>query len=62
MKDNHCMICHYWYFKGIGYKYEPHACNGCHDLSMVVYDLNDFMILNIKSIDCRCYVLNIICN
>ena len=53
------MISHYWYFKDIGYKYEPHVCNGCHDLSMVVYDLNDFMISNLKGIDYRCYVFNI---
>ena len=52
------MICLYWYFKDVGYKYEPHICNGCHDLSMMVYDLNDFMILNIKGIDYRCYVFN----
>ena len=25
---------------------------------MVVYDLNDFMILNIKGIDYRCYVFS----
>ena len=31
-------------------------CNGCDDLSIVVYDLNDFMILNIKDIGYRCYV------
>ena len=30
-----CMICHYWYFLDIGYKYEPHVCNKCHDISMV---------------------------
>ena len=30
----------------------------CHDLSVVVYDLNDFMILNIKGVDYRCCVLN----
>ena len=52
------MICHYWYFKDIGYKYEPYVCNGCHDLSMMVYDLNDFMILNRKGVDYRCYVFN----
>ena len=52
------MICHYWYFRNIGYKYEPYVCNGCHDLSMVVYDLNDLMILNIKGNDYRCYVFN----
>ena len=28
------------------------------DLSMVVYDLNDFMILNVKGVDYRCYVFN----
>ena len=57
-KSKECMICHYWYFKDIGYKYEPYVCSGCHDLSMVVNDLNDFMILNIKGVDYRCYVFN----
>ena len=52
------MICHYLYFKNIGYKYEPYVCNGCHDLLMVAYDLKDFMILNIKFVDYRCYVFN----
>ena len=32
-KSKGCMICHYWYFKDIGYKFEPYMCNGCHDLS-----------------------------
>ena len=27
-----CDICHYWYFKDIGFKYKPYLCNGCHDL------------------------------
>ena len=54
-KSEKYMICHYWYFKNFGYKYEPYVCNGCHDLSMVVYD---FMILNIKGVDYRCYVFN----
>ena len=22
-----CKICHYWYFKDIGFKYESHLCN-----------------------------------
>ena len=55
-KSKDCMICHYRYFKDIGYKYESYVCNGCHDLSMVVYDLNEFMILNTKGSDYRCYV------
>ena len=48
-KSKECMICHYWHFKDIGYKYQPHVCKKYRDLSMAVYDLNDFMILNIKS-------------
>ena len=51
-------ICHYWYLKDIGYKYEPYVRSRCHDLSMVVYHLNYFMILNIKGVDCRCYLFN----
>ena len=57
-ESNDCMICHYWYFLDIGYKYEPYVCNGCHDLSMMVYDVDDFMILIIKVVDCRCFVCN----
>ena len=33
-------------------------CNRCHDLLMVVYNLKNFMILNIKDVDYRCYVFN----
>ena len=27
-----CHICHYWYFKDIGFKYESYLCNGCRGL------------------------------
>ena len=57
-KSKECIICHYWYFKDIGHKYEPHVCNKCHDLLMVAYDLMNFMILNIKGVHYRCYVFN----
>ena len=52
------MLCHYWYFKDIGYKFQPYACNRCHDLSMMVYDSDGFMILNIKGVYYRCFVCN----
>ena len=58
-KSKECMRCHYWYFKDIGCKYEPHVCNKCHELLIVVYDLKNFMILNIEGVDYRCYVFNI---
>ena len=37
-----CMLFHYWYLKCIGIEFEPHICNGCHYLSMMVYDLKEF--------------------
>ena len=40
------MLCNYWHPKDIGYKFQPYACIRCHDLSVMVYDLDDFMILN----------------
>ena len=53
-----CMICHYWYFKDIGFKYQPYVSNGCHDLSMVVQNLNSSVILNIKGADYKRCVVN----
>ena len=25
------MLCHYWYFKDVGFRFEPHVCNKCYD-------------------------------
>ena len=47
------MICYYYYFKDIGFKYQPYVCNGCHDFSMTVQVLSDFFILNVKDVDYR---------
>ena len=32
-------LCHYWYFKRVGFKFEPHACKKCHDVLMTAYEL-----------------------
>ena len=49
-----CMIFHYWYFKDIGYKFEPHVCNGCHEKTREAYELKNIAILNVKGVDYRC--------
>ena len=41
-KSVECMICHYYYFKDIGFEYQPYVCNGCNDFSMIVQNLDDF--------------------
>ena len=38
-----CMVCHYWYFKDVGFKYQPYVCHGCHDLSIIVQNLSGFL-------------------
>ena len=48
-----CDICHYWYFKDIGFKYEPYLCNGCHDLMQKATSFNDVAIVYIKGNACR---------
>ena len=41
-----CMICNYWCFKKIGFKYQSYVCNACHDFSMTVQFLSDFFYCN----------------
>ena len=45
-----CMLCHYWYFKDVGYKFELHVCNKCHDVLMTAYELKNIAILNVNLI------------
>ena len=58
-KSVECMICHYQYFEDIGFKYQRYVCNGCHDFSMLVQNLDDFLILKTKKNDYRCYLVGI---
>ena len=47
-KSKECKICHYWYFKDIGFKYEPHLCNGCHGLMQKAVSFNNIAIVYVK--------------
>ena len=58
IKSVQCMICHYWYFKDIGFKHQTCFCNGCHDFSMIVQNLDGLLILRVKRVDYRCCVVN----
>ena len=51
-----CMICNYYYFQDNGFKYQLYVCNGCHDFSMTVQNLNDFFVVTIKNVDYRVYI------
>ena len=44
-----CKICHYWYFKDIGFKCEPYLCNGCHGLMQKAISFNGVAIVYVKA-------------
>ena len=50
------MLCHYWYFKDAGYKFQPCVCNGCDAVSMMAYELKNNAILNAKCVDYKCII------
>ena len=39
------MLCHYWHFQDVGFKFELHVCNKCHDVFMTPYKLKNIAIL-----------------
>ena len=54
-----CELGHYWFFKDIGFKFEEHVCNKCHDLLTIAYSLKNIAILNAKGATFRCILMGI---
>ena len=54
-----CELCHYWFFKDIGFKFEEHICNKFHDLLTMAYSLKNIAILNAKGATFRCVLMGI---
>ena len=48
-----CGICHYWYFKDIGFENEPYLCNCCHNLTQKAMSFNDVAIVYVKGSACK---------
>ena len=53
-----CMLCHYWYFKDVWFKFE-HVCNKCHNVLMTAYELKNMATLNVKGVNFRCILWSI---
>ena len=51
------MLCHYWYFTDVGFKFEPHVCNKYHDVLMTAYELKNIAVLDV--LDFRCILWDI---
>ena len=54
-----CKLCHYWFLKDVGFKFEEHVCNRCHDLLTMTYSLKSIAILSAKGATLRCLLMGI---
>ena len=54
-----CELCHYWFFKDVGLKFEEHVCNERHHLLIMVYSLKSIAILSSKGATFRCLLMGI---
>ena len=54
-----CELCRYWFFKDVGFKFEEHVCNGCHDLLTMAHSLKNIAKLSAKGASFRCILWGI---
>ena len=54
-----CELCHYRLFKDIGFKFEEHVCNKCHDLLTMTHSLKNIATLSAKETTFRCLLMGI---
>ena len=59
LKESMCDVYHYWYFLNKGFNFPSNVYNRCHDLLMMSVNVRDIAILNIKSVDYRCFISGI---
>ena len=52
-----CELCHYWFFKDVGFKFEEHVFNRCHDLLTTTHSLKNVAILSAKGNTFRCLLM-----
>ena len=52
-----CKVCHYWFFKDIGFESEEHVCNGSHNVLTRGYSLENIFNLGAKGGTYRCILM-----
>ena len=57
--SNEYKLCHYWFFKNIGFKFEKHVCDKCHDLLTIAHSLKAIAILSPKGANFGCILMGI---
>ena len=52
-----CELCHYLFFKDVGFKSEKHAGNRCHGLLTVAYSVKNIAKLSAKGATFTCLLM-----
>ena len=52
-----CELCHYWFFKDVGFRFEEHVCNRCHDLLTMAHSLKNIAVLSAKEATFKCSLM-----
>ena len=58
-ESKECELCRYWFFKDVGFKFEEHVCNWCHNLLTMAHYLKNIAILSAKEATFRCLLMGI---
>ena len=45
-----CIICVYWEFLEINFRFDPKVCYACHDLMQKIMSFNDIAIISVKEL------------
>ena len=51
--SHECVICHYWYFLMINFRFQPKVCDGCHDMTQKSMSSYDVVVVTIGENNCR---------
>ena len=58
-KTKRVFFCHYWYFLGKCFKFQPDVCNGCADVLMMSINLHNIAVLDINAVGFGCVITGI---
>ena len=52
-----CELCHYWFLKDVGFKFQEQVCTRCHNLLTIAHSLKSMAILSAKGATFRCLLM-----
>lgn len=48
-----CIICHYYYFLKVNFKFMPKVCDYCHDMTQIFMNFDDVTTVTVEINDYR---------